>query len=126
LREDTHLLKELVNLGLPNFHICVTSRPEIDIRNAIEPLTLLRAVLSRPNRSKEDIAKYVRSIVYLNSDTNMKRWKQNDKELVFKTLAERADGMYVNDIMIVMPVLIVKQVPLGVLPVENPTGVSSV
>jgi hypothetical protein len=56
----------------------------------------------------------------------MKRWKQNDKELVFKTLAERADGMYANDIMIVMPVLIVKQVPLGVLPVENPTGVSSV
>jgi hypothetical protein len=25
------LLKELVGLGLPNLHICVTSRPEIDI-----------------------------------------------------------------------------------------------
>ncbi|KAI0269057.1 hypothetical protein BGY98DRAFT_1015877, partial [Russula aff. rugulosa BPL654] len=36
------LLKELVDLGLPNLHICVTSRPEIDIRNALEPLTSLR------------------------------------------------------------------------------------
>jgi hypothetical protein len=26
----------------------------------------------------------------------MRRWKQEDKELVVKTLAERADGMYVN------------------------------
>jgi hypothetical protein len=25
----------------------------------------------------------------------MKRWKMEDKELVVKTLAERADGMYV-------------------------------
>ena len=37
------LLKELVDLGLPNLHICTTTRPEIDIRNAIEPLTSLRA-----------------------------------------------------------------------------------
>jgi hypothetical protein len=36
------LLKDLVGLGLPKLHICVTSRPEIDIRNAIKPLTSLR------------------------------------------------------------------------------------
>ena len=33
------LLEDLVNLSLPNLRICVTSRPEIDIRNVIEPLT---------------------------------------------------------------------------------------
>jgi hypothetical protein len=49
-----------------------------------------------------------------------------DKKLVVKTLAERADGMYVNYFIFVMPVSIVKQVPLGVLPVGNPTGLSSV
>ena len=90
------LLKELVDLGLPNLHVCVTSRPEIDIRNAIEPLTSLRVSLHDETGQKEDIADYVRSIVYSNSDTNMKRWKKEDKELVVKTLAERADGMYVN------------------------------
>ena len=90
------LLKELVGLGLPNLHICVTSRPEVDIRNAVESLTSLRVSLHDETGQKEDIAEYVRSIVYSNLDTNMKRWKKEDKELVVKTLAERADGMCVN------------------------------
>jgi hypothetical protein len=90
------LLKGLVDLGLPNLHICVTSRPEIVIRNAIKPLTSLRVSLHDQLGQKEDIADYVRSIVYSNLDTNMKRWKEEDKEIVVKTLAERADGMYVN------------------------------
>ena len=34
----------------------------------------------------------------------MKRWKKEDKELVVETLAERADGMYVNYFTFVMPV----------------------
>ena len=89
------LLKELVDLGHPNLHICATSRPEIDIRNAIEPLTSLRVSLHDQTGQKEDIAEFVRSIVYSNSDTNMKRWKKEDKELVVKTLSERANGMYV-------------------------------
>ena len=33
------LLKELTTLSLPNLRICVTGRPEIDIRNDLEPLT---------------------------------------------------------------------------------------
>ena len=90
------LLKELVDLRLPNLHICVTSRPEIDIRNVIEPLTSLRMSLHDETGQKEDIAEYVKSIVFSNLDTNMRRWKMEDKELVVKTLAERADGMCVN------------------------------
>jgi hypothetical protein len=121
-----HLLKELTDLGLPKLHICVTSRPEIDIRNAIEPLTSLRVSLHDQTGQKEDIVEYVRSIVYSNSDTNMKRWNKENKELVVKTLAERANGMYVDYFVFVMPVSMVKQVPLGVLPAGNPTGLSSV
>jgi hypothetical protein len=102
------LLKELVDLGLPKLHICVTSRPEIDIRNAIEPLTSLRVSLHDQTGQKEDVADYIRSIVYSNSDTNMKRWKKEDKEIVVKTLAERADGMYVNHFMFVILFQIVK------------------
>ena len=98
------LLKDLVDLNLPKLHICVTSRPEIDIRNAIEPLTSLRVSLHDQTGQKDDIADYVRTVVYSNSDTNMKRWKAEDKELVVKTLAERAEGMYVNHFMLLMPV----------------------
>ena len=94
------LLKRLFDLDLPNLHICVTSRPEVDIRNALEPLTSLRVSLHDQTGQKEDIADYVRSIVYSNMDTNMKRWKEEDKETVVKTLAKRADGMCVNHFML--------------------------
>ena len=87
------LLEELVNLSLPNFRICVTSRPEIDIRNVLEPLTSCRVSLHDQSGQKKDIADYVRSIVYSRSEQIMRRWKMEDKELVIETLSERADGM---------------------------------
>jgi hypothetical protein len=87
------LLKELVELSLPSLHICVTSRPEIDIRNVLEPLTSRRVSLHDQSGQKEDIAEYVRSIVYSNSEQIMRRWRTEDKEMVIKTLSERADGM---------------------------------
>jgi hypothetical protein len=87
------LLKELVDLSLPNLRICVTSRPEIDIRNVVEPLTSRRVSLHDQSGQREDIAEYVRSIVYSDSEQIMRRWRTEDKELVIKTLSERADGM---------------------------------
>jgi hypothetical protein len=87
------LLKELVNLSLPNLHICVTSRPEIDIRNVLEPLTSRRVSLHDESGQKKDIADYVTSVVYSDMEQIMRRWKMEDKELVIETLSERADGM---------------------------------
>ena len=87
------LLKELVGLSLPNLHICVTSRPEIDIRNVLEPLTSRRVSLHDQSGQKKDIVDYVRSIVYSDSEQIMRRWRMEDKELVVETLSERADGM---------------------------------
>jgi hypothetical protein len=87
------LVKELVELSLPNLHICVTSRPEIDIRKVLEPLTSRRVSLHDQSGQKEDIADYVRSVVFSNSEQIMRRWRMEDKELVIETLSERADGM---------------------------------
>ena len=87
------LVKELVDLSLPNLHICVTSRPEFDIRNVLEPLTSRRVSLHEQSGPKQDIEDYVRSVVYSDSQQIMKRWRTEDKELVNKTLSERADGM---------------------------------
>ena len=96
------LLKELVALSLPNLHICVTSRPEVDIRNVLEPLTSRQVSLHDQSGQKKDIADYVRSIVYSDSEQIMRRWKKDDKELVIKVLTERADGMLVNRSPLVM------------------------
>jgi hypothetical protein len=87
------LLEDLVNLSLPNLHICVTSRPEIDIRNVLEPLTPRRVSLHDQSGQRKDIADYIRSVVYSNSEQIMRRWRMEDKELVIETLSERADGM---------------------------------
>jgi hypothetical protein len=86
-------VRELVEICSPNLRICVTSRPEIDIRKVLEPLTSRRVSLHDQSGQKEDIADYVRSIVYSSSEQIMGRWKTEDKELVIKTLSERANGM---------------------------------
>ncbi|KAF8489917.1 hypothetical protein F5888DRAFT_1147957 [Russula emetica] len=87
-------LSELVETCASNLRICVTSRPEIDIRRALEPLTSCRVSLHDQSGQKEDIADYVRSVVYSNSEQFMGRWRTDDKELVIKTLSERANGMF--------------------------------
>ena len=90
------LVEELVGLCLPNLHICVTSRPEIDIRNVLEPVTSCRVSLHDQSGQKQDIADYVRSVVYSKSEQIMRSWRTEDKELVIKSLSQRADGMYVD------------------------------
>ena len=86
-----HLMQGLVELRLPNLHICVTSRPEVDIRDVLEPLTSRRVSLHDQTGQKEDIVDYVKSVIYSNS--SMRRWRSKDKDLVIEVLSERADGM---------------------------------
>ena len=89
--EVLEVFKNLVSLHVPNLHICVTSRPEIDIQNVFEPLTSLRVSLHNQSGQTKDIMDYISSVVY--SDTKMRRWREEDRKLVIETLSERADGM---------------------------------
>jgi hypothetical protein len=89
--EVLELIGELVDLEHPNLHLCVASRPETDIRVALEPLTTLKISLHDEAGQKEDIVEYIKSAVYL--DRNMKRWKEEDKQLVVATLSVKVDGM---------------------------------
>ena len=88
------LVEELVRLRLPNLRLCITSRPDVDIRNVLEPLTSTsnRISLHDEDGQKKDIADYVSSVVY--SDRKIMKWREKDKELVVKMLLERAGGMY--------------------------------
>ena len=89
--EVLELVGELVGLQLPNLHICVTSRPEPDIQAILKPLTPHPVSLYDESGQQEDIASYVASIVH--SDRRTQRWRKGDKDLVIKTLTDKADGM---------------------------------
>ncbi len=89
--EVLELVHELVGLHLPNVHICVTSRPEHDIRIVLECLTEHPVSLHDESGQQEDIANFVASFV--RSNQRMKRWRDEDKNLVIKILSEKADGM---------------------------------
>jgi hypothetical protein len=89
--EVLELVEELVGLHLPNLHICVTSRPEHDIQIVLEPLTERPVSLHDESGQQEDITNYVASFV--RSNQRMRRWREEDKNLVIKTLSEKADGM---------------------------------
>jgi hypothetical protein len=92
VREEVlELIDNLVGLKLPNVHLCVASRPEVDIRVVLEPLTSLRISLHDENGQKEDIIKYIKFVVH--SDRNMRRWREEDQNLVIDTLSQYADGM---------------------------------
>jgi hypothetical protein len=67
-REDVlEFVEEIVNLKLPNVDLCVASKPEVDIRLVLEPLTTLK--------------------ISLHDEIGQK------KDLVVDTLSGKADGM---------------------------------
>jgi len=84
-------LEDLVEARLPNLRICVTSRPEVDIKTILEPLSFRSVSLHNEGGQKKDIMKYIESIV--NTNKNMKNWKPEQRQLVIDVLTTRADGM---------------------------------
>ena len=91
--EVLQLVKELVELRLPELHICATSRPEVDIRAVLAPLAFRSVSLHDESGQKADIVEYVRDVINSCPSAAMKRWRAEDKTLVIETLTERADGM---------------------------------
>src|SRR6267154_3561255 len=89
--EVLDFVDELVKLELPSVHLCVASRPETDIRAILEPLTSLKISLHDENGQKEDIIKYIKSAVH--SDRRMRKWREEDQNLVIDTLSQNVDGM---------------------------------
>jgi hypothetical protein len=89
--EVLSLVENLVNLHLPNLRICLTSRPEFDIKDVLEPLDFHSISLHDEEGQKQDIRDYVEFIVH--ADTKMRRWKAEDKDLVIDGLSQKANGM---------------------------------
>ena len=91
-RQVLTLVEKFVKLNLPNLRICITSRPEADIRATLGPLTSTSNIISLHDESgqKNDIVNFVRSEVLIYG--NLRRWREKDKEFAIKTLSDKADG----------------------------------
>ncbi|KAH9083695.1 hypothetical protein EDB83DRAFT_2669650 [Lactarius deliciosus] len=86
------LVEWLTKLGRPNLRICVTSRLEADIKANLQHLAPHSVSLHEQSGQQEDINSYV--ISFTKTDTYMRKWKQEEKELVIERLTRGADGMF--------------------------------
>ena len=84
-------LEYLVDSKLANLRICVSSRPEADIKIVLEPLTFRSISIHDEHGQMRDIENYIKSTVTFHR--NMRRWKPEHKQLVIDVLTTRADGM---------------------------------
>jgi hypothetical protein len=92
LREEVLMLvEELIISRIPNLRICVTSRPETDIKAVLGPLAFRSISLHDEIGQMQDIDNYIKSVVY--TDAMMQRWNAADKQLVIDVLRNKADGM---------------------------------
>jgi hypothetical protein len=85
------LVEHLVNLRLPNLRICLTSRPEVDIKAVLDRLVFRSISLHDEEGQKQDILDYITSVVH--TDWQMRRWRAEDKKRVIDELSRKADGM---------------------------------
>ena len=86
-----NLIEELSKSQYRNLRICVTSRPETDIKDVLDTLTSRTVSLHDEGGQKRDIEDYIKSVV--NTHPKNKRWKVEHKRLVIDVLTEKADGM---------------------------------
>jgi len=89
--EVLELIKEVVGFEFPNVHLCVASRPEIDVMKFLRPLKPLEISLHNEDGQKDDVAKYIKSAVHSYSET--KGWNKDETQLIIDTLSEDANGM---------------------------------
>ena len=84
-------IEDLVGSHLRNLRVCLTSRPEADILEALKPLASHIVSLHHEDGQRQDIIDYV--IYIVGSDRKMRKWRAEEKKLVIDVISEKADGM---------------------------------
>ena len=85
------LIEELVKAQIQNLRVCVTSRPEHDIKGILYPLIFRSVSLHDENGQKRDIEDYIKSII--NTRPKKGTWKEKHRKLAIDVLIERSNGM---------------------------------
>jgi hypothetical protein len=86
-----NLIQKLIESQIPNLRICVTSRPEIDIKEVLDNLTFHSVSLHGEGGQKADIEDYIKSVIQTHPKS--RKWKVGHKRLVIDVLTEKVDGM---------------------------------
>ena len=84
-------IQALIKMQLPHCLFCITSRPEVDIRDVLDPLAIHNIALQDQAGQNQDIVDYINHFVH--SDPRVRRWREEDKQLVIETLTKKAGGM---------------------------------
>ena len=82
-------VEELVESKIPNLRICVSSRPETDIKSVLETLASHSISLHDESGQMGDINNYIKSVV----NSSMKMLRAEDKQLIVDVLTKNANGM---------------------------------
>jgi hypothetical protein len=89
--EVLNVIEELTKSEISNLRICVTSRPETDIKDVLDSLIFRSVSLHDERGQKNDIEDYIKSVI--NTNRKYKRWRVDDRQLVIDVLTTKADGM---------------------------------
>ena len=86
-----NLVEGLIKSQISNLRICVTSRPETDIKGVLDALTFRSVSLHDEGGQNRDIGDYINSVIYTHPKN--RRWKAEHKLLVIDVLTKKANGM---------------------------------
>jgi hypothetical protein len=86
--EVLSFIKDLVETQTPNLRMCVTSRPELDIKKVLDPLIFRSISLHDEGGQRRD---YIESVI--NTHTIEARWKEEHRKLAIDALTEKSNGM---------------------------------
>ena len=89
--EVLSFIEELVTTQIRNLRVCVTSRPELDIKVVLDPLTFRSVSLHDESGQTSDIEDYIKSVI--NTRPKKGRWKEEHKKLAIDVLIKKANGM---------------------------------
>ena len=84
-------VEDLIDLQIQNLRLCITSRPEADIKTVLQSIIFHSVSIHEESGQMRDIENYIKSTV--NSNRRMRRWTPEHKQLVIDSLTQRADGM---------------------------------
>ena len=85
------LIEELVKTKIQNLRMCVTSRPELDIKGVLNRLIFRSVSLHDESGQKRDIEEFVKSVI--NTRPKKGVWKEEHRKLAINVLIEKSNGM---------------------------------
>jgi hypothetical protein len=88
--EVLSLIEELVKTQIQNLRVCVTSRPELDIKDVLNPLIFRSVSLHDESGQKGAIEDYIKSVIHTRT---VKRWKKEHSKLAIDVLVIKSNGM---------------------------------